>query len=194
MRNLAILLCLAAANVPFELAHAGGDSNPSSNGIVASLHQPPPTATVAAKQRQKSEAANFSLKGLDGRNHSLGDWKGKVIVLNFWATWCSPCLYEIGDFVAYQEKYEKQGLQIIGIGMDEEQKLRNVQRTLEINYPILIADPIRNGNLMESWGNKSGVVPYSVVIDRSGRIAFTLHGLMSSETFNENILPLLNGA
>ena len=192
MRTLAILLCLAAANVPFELAHAGGDSNPSSNGIVASLHTP--TVAVSAKPQQKAEAASFSLKGLDGLNHSLGAWKGKVIVLNFWATWCSPCLYEISDFVAYQEKYKKQGLQFIGIGLDEEQKLRNVQRTLEINYPILIADPIRNGKLMESWGNKSGVVPYSVVIDRNGRIAFTLHGVMSSETFEENVLPLLAGA
>lgn len=192
MRNLAILLCLVAANVPFELAQAGGDPSLSRNGIVASPHAP--TVAVAVKQQQKAAATSFSLKGLDGLNHSLGDWKGKVVVLNFWATWCSPCLYEISDFVAYQEKYKKQGLQFVGIGMDDEQKLRNVQRTLEINYPILIADPIRNGKLMESWGNKSGVVPYSVVIDRNGKIAFTLHGLMSSETFEESVLPLLAGA
>jgi peroxiredoxin len=123
--------------------------------------------------------------------HSLEEWKGKVVVLNFWATGCSPCLSEIPDFVAYQEQYKTRGLQIIGVGLDEEKKLRNVQRTLEINYPVLVADPKKNGALMESWGNKSGIVPYSVVIDRSGRVVYTHLGQMDRDSFNENVLPLL---
>lgn len=131
-------------------------------------------------------------KGLDGSRHSLEEWRGKVIVLNFWATWCSPCLYEIPDFVAYQEKYKMRGLQIIGVGLDEEKKLRNVQRTLGINYPILFTDPKSDSRLMALWGNSSGIVPYSVVINRDGRIAYTHHGLMTLETFNESVLPLLD--
>ncbi len=85
--------------------------------------------------------------------HTLADWKGKVIMLNFWATWCAPCQAEIRDFIAFQDEYRRQGLQIIGLGMDAEQKLRNVQRTLEINYPVLIADPAQNTALMRQWGN-----------------------------------------
>jgi peroxiredoxin len=136
-------------------------------------------------------ANSLLLLGLDGAMHSQEDWKGKVVVLNFWATWCSPCLSEIPDFVVYQEQYKTRGLQIIGVGLDEEKKLRNVQRTLEINYPVLVADPKKNGVLMESWGNNTGIVPYSVVIDRNGRVVYTHHGQVDRDTFNENILPLL---
>lgn len=138
------------------------------------------------------EARAFQLTGLDGATYKLEFWKGKVVVLNFWATWCSPCLYEIRDFVAYQEQYKARGLQFVGIGLDTEKKLRNVQRTLEINYPILVADPMKNADLMKLWGNSSGVVPYTVVIGRDGRIVFTQLGLMSRETLIEKVIPLID--
>jgi peroxiredoxin len=134
----------------------------------------------------------FFLMGLDGVRHSLADWKGKVIILNFWATWCSPCLYEIRDFVIYQEQYKARGLQIIGLGLDDEKKLRNVQRTLEINYPVLVADPVENSGLLNQWGNSSGVLPYTVVIDRDGRAMYVQRGLMSRDVFDEYVMPLLD--
>ena len=133
----------------------------------------------------------FALPGLDGAPHRLADWSGKVIILNFWASWCSPCLYEIRDFVAYQERYQARGLQIVGVGIDDANKLRNVQRSLEINYPVLVADPVKNGTMMEPWGNRSGIVPFSVVIGRDGRVVTTYRGLMSRESFDEDVLPLL---
>lgn len=147
-----------------------------------------------AKQSQANTVWSqdtFSLRGLDGTNHSLKDWKGKVIMLNFWASWCAPCQAEIADFIAIQEAYQADGLQIIGVGMDEEQKLRNVQRTLEINYPILVADPAHYPKLMGQWGNSTGIVPYTVVIDREGLIRYIYSGQLHRDTFEENILPLL---
>jgi peroxiredoxin len=150
------------------------------------------SGTQASKTAIEGEMKSLSLMGLDGVKHTLAEWQGKVIMINFWATWCSPCLYEIRDFVAYQEQYKDHGLQIVGIGLDEEAKLRNVQRTLEINYPVLIAEPADNGGLMERWGNSSGVVPYTVVIDRDGRIKYAQHGLVGREEFEENVLPLLD--
>lgn len=133
----------------------------------------------------------FVLPGLDGVEHTLAEWKGKVIMLNFWATWCAPCQAEIADFVAFQDKYGAAGLQIVGVGLDEERKLRNVRRTLEINYPILVADPERNALLMKKWGNAGGIVPYTVVIDRDGGIVYTHRGPLYRDAFDEQVLPLL---
>lgn len=134
---------------------------------------------------------SLSLTGLDKVKHSLSDWSGKVIVINFWATWCSPCLSEIRDFVGYQEQYKSRGLQIVGVGLDEEKKLRNVQRTLQINYPVLIADPVDNIGLMERWGNNSGVLPYTVVIGQDGHVKYAHRGVMNHETFDEYVTTLL---
>ena len=117
-----------------------------------------------------------------------------MIVINFWATWCSPCLVEIRDFVAYQKKYKTRGLQIVGVGLDEEKKLRNVQRTLEINYPVLVADPVEVRGLMEKWGNSSGVVPYTVIIGRNGKVSYAHRGAMSPEEFDEYVVSLLDKA
>ena len=185
-----------AALVATGTAIAGNELGQSNNnGAVAKLTNQSATEIVSKAQASiKSEAQranSFSLMGLDGAMHSLEDWKGKVIVLNFWATWCSPCLSEIRDFVAYQEQYRTRGLQIIGVGLDEGKKLRNVQRTLEINYPVLIADPEKNAAMMEQWGNNSGIVPYSVVIDRHGQVVYTHRGQLDRDFFDENILPLL---
>jgi thiol-disulfide isomerase/thioredoxin len=132
----------------------------------------------------------FTLPGLDGKTHELAEWRSKVVLLNFWASWCSPCQTEIRDLVAFQAKYGAQGLQIIGIGMDDETKLRNVQRSLEINYPVLLANSPGNP-LMARYGNRSGVVPYSVLISRQGEVVYTYTGLINNEIFAEQVIPRL---
>ncbi len=182
------------AAVASVMAMAANDFDQSdSAAAIASKQSVPVTVSKKSPVIADKEKAikSLSLLGLDGVNHSLAEWSGKVVLLNFWATWCSPCIYEIRDFVAFQELYKVRGLQIIGVGMDEEYKLRNVQRTLEINYPVLVADPVKNSGLMTRWGNSSGVVPYTVVIDREGRVVYTHHGLMSRDEFDEFVLPLL---
>jgi peroxiredoxin len=148
--------------------------------------------TVFPTTTERPQPPAMTLPGLDGNRHSLADWRGKIIVLNFWAAWCAPCQAEIPDFVASQERYASRGLQVVGIGIDAEKPLRNVQRTLEMNYPVLVADPAGHRSLLQQWGNGSGVIPYTVVIDRKGRVAYTHRGPMEHGDLDAIVLPLLD--
>lgn len=153
----------------------------------------PKTASMALPEKTNNawEMNPFHLRDLQGKMRSLEDWKGKVIMMNFWASWCGPCQYEIPEFVAYQEKYADKGLQLIGIGVDEQRKLANVARTLGMNYPVLVLDPAASGRLMAKWGNDTGIIPHTVVIAKDGRIKYIHRGQMDEEVFNTYVLPLL---
>ncbi len=155
---------------------------------------PPKTTTTALPERTNNawEMAPFQLEDLNGVKHSLEDWKGKVIMMNFWASWCGPCQYEIPEFVQYQKTYGDRNLQLLGIGVDEKRKLANVARSLGINYPVLVLSPMDSRQLMRKWGNDTGIIPYTVVIASNGRIKYIHRGQMDEEAFNTYVKPLLD--
>ena len=174
----------------------GCDASVDASGTDNGIREPAPAkrATTALPERTNNawEMAPFHLEDLDGVTHSLEDWKGKVIMMNFWASWCSPCQYEIPEFVQYQKTYGSRNLQLLGIGVDEKRKLANVARSLGINYPVLVLNPMDSRELMRKWGNDSGIIPYTVVIASNGRIKYIHRGQMDEEAFNTYVLPLLN--
>jgi len=132
------------------------------------------------------------LPDLEQRERKLYDWHGKVIILNFWASWCGPCQIELPHLVEFQNKYGDIGLQVIGIGLDEPAKLANVVRSLQIPYPILHIPPRQGGlKILREWGNSPGVLPYTVVIDRDGSIVFNRAGVFDDEAFDLIARPLL---
>ncbi len=149
---------------------------------------------ASPEQRKITNAWELSplvLSNLKGEQHNLYDWQGKVIILNFWATWCGPCQIEIPHLIRYQNQFSSKGLQVIGIGLDDIQKLRNFVRTVGINYPILRADPEHYYSLLSKWGNPFGTLPYTVVIDRQGKFVLMQQGIFSDEAFTTAVLPLL---
>ena len=130
---------------------------------VARFLNPPSVEAPAA-------TTDFALRDLAGKTHSLASWRGKVVLLNFWATWCPPCRREIPLFIDLQRRYEKQGLQIVGISVDSPEAVARYWQEMRINYPLLIADETTY-KLMAAYGNPQGGLPYSVLITADGRIA-----------------------
>jgi cytochrome c biogenesis protein CcmG/thiol:disulfide interchange protein DsbE len=111
-------------------------------------------------------APDFSLTDLSGQTLQLSRYPGKVVLLNFWATWCSPCRSEIPRFVDLQSKYDRDGFEIIGISLDDDPKLvRAFYQQLRMNYPVAIGD----AKLAEQYGGVLGLL-VSFLIGRNGRI------------------------
>jgi len=120
----------------------------------------------------------FSLPDLNGKMHSIKEWEGQYIILNFWATWCPPCREEIPEFIRLQTKYAQLGLQFIGVAIDDLVPTQTFSQQLKINYPILIGG-MEGITLARQYGNLSNTLPFSVIINPSGNIIARKTGLMS---------------
>jgi thiol-disulfide isomerase/thioredoxin len=132
---------------------------------------------------------NFTLKDLAGKDVSLTEFKGKVLLLDFWATWCGPCKVEIPHFIEFQNKYGKDGLQIVGISVDDTlDKLEPYVREMKMNYPIL--QGLGHDDVQDAYGPILGI-PVSVLISRDGKICATHTGLTGKDVFEREIRALL---
>ncbi len=105
---------------------------------------------------------------LAGEPRRIAEWRGKVVAVNFWATWCAPCVEEIPLFMDQRKNYASQGFEIVGIAVDNAAKVAEFSRKMFISYPILIADG-SGLELVRRLGNTAGGLPYSVVLNREGR-------------------------
>ncbi|MBI3937718.1 MAG: TlpA family protein disulfide reductase [Betaproteobacteria bacterium] len=110
-----------------------------------------------------------SLEDLSGRQQPLSQWRGKALVVNFWATWCPPCREEIPEFIKAQDKYRAQGLQFVGIAIDRRDAVEAFVKEMGINYPVLLGG-VEAMELTREAGNRAGVLPFTLVIDRSGKV------------------------
>jgi peroxiredoxin len=133
-------------------------------------------------------AASWELKDVDGKTVKLSDFKGKVVILDFWATWCPPCRAEIPSFVELQDKYKDKGLQIIGISVDQDgaKVLKPFIEQNKINYPIILADE----KVQSDYGGIEGI-PTTFIIDKEGKISAKHVGLTQKAEFEKEIEPLL---
>ena len=131
------------------------------------------------------------LRDLNGRTVRLTDFKGKVVLLNFWATWCPPCRAEIPELVKWQSEYGSQGLQIIGVTYPPTnvRQVRSFVRRLRVNYPVLLGS-----RETRAWFDPGETLPISIVVDRDGTVRDTVEGILLPEEFEEKIMPLLEPA
>jgi len=145
------------------------------------------TAPKSPPSASGNLAPDFSVTDIDGKKLSLSDYRGKVVLLDFWATWCSPCREEIPHFVEMQNKYGPQGFQVIGISMDDDAKpVREFYQKYNLNYPVAIGDD----KLADRFGGVLGL-PVNFIIDRQGRISKKYLGATEASVFDEDVSKLL---
>lgn len=138
--------------------------------------------------RQEVRKPELTLKDLNGRTIRLSNYHGKVVLINFWATWCPPCRAEMPDLVRLQRKHRKEGLQIIGVTYEPESKrlVRRFAGRLKVNYPIILGTPEIKGRFSSDEN-----LPLTVVINRDGQVVEVIRGILLRKEFDERIKPLL---
>ena len=158
-------------------------------GIYVGYHKARRPGSSLAHLTQSSPAPDFSLQSLDGKTMRLSDFRGKAVLLNFWATWCGPCKIEMPWFVDLQKEYGSQGLQIVGVAMDDASKedIAKFAKDLGVNYPILIGK--------EAVGDEYGGVPAlpeTFFIGRDGKIVDKIIGLKGKGEIEDSIKKALD--
>lgn len=146
------------------------------------------TTAEQPRSAQPMPAPGFRLKDLRGRSVRLSDYKGKVVLINFWATWCAPCQAEMPELVKLQDEYRSRGLQILGVACPPERRntMQRVARKFRLNYPVLLGTrkTIRDYEADE-------VLPVTIIVDRDGKVRGRILGILEPEEFKEKIAPLL---
>jgi peroxiredoxin len=157
--------------------------------LLASCSRPSSSPTRELKsQGQRKPAPNFSLKDADGNAVNLADYRGKVVLINFWATWCGPCEAEIPWFIEFEKKYKDQGFAVLGVSMDDDgwKSVRPYIASHKINYRIMIGSEV----VSQQFGEIEAL-PTSFVLDREGRIASNHVGLVDKVDYQNEIVKLL---
>ena len=126
---------------------------------------------------------------LNERSQALSQWRGQVVVLNFWASWCAPCREEMPDFMDLRTQYREKGVEFIGIAIDNAANVTQFLQKQAVNYPILIGEGAAH-SLARQLGNTSGALPYTVVLDRNGNIALTHLGRLPRATLDDVLTKL----
>jgi thiol-disulfide isomerase/thioredoxin len=145
--------------------------------------------TSACPASAKPANLNFTLKDMANKDLSLSSLKGKVVLLDFWATWCGPCKIEIPWFIEFQQKYGKDGLQVVGVSIDDTlDKLKPYVAQMKMNYTVL--QGLDHDDLQDAYGPLFGI-PVTVLISRDGRKCAKHVGLSSKDAFEKEIKSLL---
>ncbi|MEI6669631.1 MAG: TlpA disulfide reductase family protein [Acidobacteriota bacterium] len=169
-----------------------GTGKPSSGGAASSGGAPGASSTLGPEvcdPNAKTANLNFTLKDVNGASVNLASFKGKVIVLDFWATWCGPCKVEIPGFIQLHDQYKDRGLAVIGVQVqDQPEALKPFVDQYRMSYPVLIG--MGHDDLEEAFAPMWGL-PTTFIISRDGFVCRKRMGLHSKEQFEKDVLGLL---
>ena len=145
---------------------------------------------ILVQNHDRKPAPNFTLLDSNGAKVTLASLKGKVVLLNFWATWCGPCQVEIPWFIEFNKTYKARGLAVVGISMDEDgwKSVKPYLAAKKIDYPIVVGTE----DVAKAYGGVDSL-PSTFIIDRDGKIAFSHSGLVGKDTYETEIKSLLEG-
>jgi len=145
-------------------------------------------ALTHAQSIQPQKAPNFSLKSFDGKIVELSKLKGKVVVVNFWATWCPPCRAEIPDFIKVYDTYKSKGFEIVGIALDEDgwEKVKPFVDKNKISYPIVLG----TAAVVQQYGGIEGI-PTTFIVDKKGNVVERQVGMLTKGMLEQKIKVLL---
>ena len=195
--KVAVFIAMAAVAIAILIVMlAPGTDNPASqpaagSNLTGSPNTAEEDAAADAKVAGKAAPLNFTLKDMNGVDVKLASFKGKPIVMNFWATWCGPCRAEIPSLVELNKQYGEAGkdVVILGISVDDPvEKLKPYAAQMKMNYPVLVGNG--RDDVQDAFGPLWGI-PVTVFIDREGRIAKKHSGIASKEQFEQEIKALL---
>ena len=151
-------------------------------------------AWFGARQFQSAPAApnaveqfySRTLPDASGATVSMAQWKGRPLVLNFWATWCAPCVEEMPELTALQQELQPKNVQILGIGIDNPASISAFAQKYKIGYPLYVAG-MEGSELSRQLGNQAGGLPYTVLVDASGKVKKTYLGRLKMEELRRDI-------
>lgn len=131
-----------------------------------------------------------ALPDLDGDTRRLADWRGKVLVVNFWATWCAPCREEMPVLIRTQDEHAAHGVQVIGIALDEVARAKAFSAEIGVNYPVLVAG-MEGLKMLSVAGNEQGLLPYTLFVDRAGNITKANLGQVTEDSMRKALAAIL---
>ena len=179
---LLVVIALLAAGGGFLLGHSWS--------IAESGPAPLDTQAAPAAFKPGAKRPSFSLPDLEGRLRNVAEWDGRLLVVNFWATWCAPCREEIPLFVRLQEQFGDRGLQFVGIALDQPANVAPFAAEYGINYPVLVGQG-EAIELMRRFGSLYGALPFTAVVGRDGRVAYVHEGVFLPSQAKTQIIDRL---